>query len=81
MYKQRQSNSDRRENKIPTFYDDYYTPFVAWFVEHAEGFEHLMRPRKYWRMPKGVHNYRRKNIFRQGDSASKRGSNRRHRAS
>lgn len=45
---------DKDEKKIPTFYDDYYTPFVRWLVEHTPELGHLRRPRKIWQMPKGV---------------------------
>ncbi|MEC1157562.1 hypothetical protein [Cytobacillus horneckiae] len=71
-------NSDQRERNLPTYYDDWYTPFVQYFINNTEGFEHLIRPRKQWRMPKGVVNYRRKSILR-NDYQNGRGNRSRHR--
>lgn len=45
---------DKDDRKIPTVYDDYYTPFVRWLIENTPEFEHLRRPRIKWQMPKGV---------------------------
>lgn len=73
-------NSDQRESKLPTYYDDWYTPFVQYFVNNTEGFEHLIRPRKRWRRPKGVVNYR-KSILRNGNQNGRSNRNRNRRAS
>lgn len=47
-------NSDKRERKGRTVYNDYYTPFVRYMTEKVEGFEHLQRKPKWWKPPKGL---------------------------
>jgi hypothetical protein len=44
--------TDETKLKQPTYYDDYYSPFVRYFVNNTLGFEHLSRPKKQWRPPK-----------------------------
>ncbi|WP_269409616.1 hypothetical protein [Lentibacillus daqui] len=47
-------NSDRRQRKGRTVYNDWYTPFVRYMTEHVEGLEHLERKRRQWKPPKGL---------------------------
>lgn len=46
------TNSDRRTDKKPTIYNDYYSGFVHFFIEENEEFHHLKRPYKVWRLPR-----------------------------
>lgn len=48
LYVQRNGDLPDRKN---TYYDDYYSLFVQYFVNNTEGFAHLIRPRKEWKAP------------------------------
>jgi|SRR5699024_8214604 len=50
-----ETNSDRREYKLPTFYDDWYPGRLRHFIENEPGLIHLKRPPRYWRAPRGTY--------------------------